>query len=204
MIHTFTPTPENQVDQYVYQTPIQGLLYINHKRFDDNRGFYAELDRVPEIEHALTLDFKIKQINLSHSEPNVIRGIHAEHWNKLLMITRGTIFAAWVDFRKESATFGDVVTMVVGDHNHDALFGSVFVSAGIGNSFCVTQGPVDYLYAVDHLYAERDPNGDVAISVFDPDLAIPWPIAKDQLVISERDLSAISFKEKFSVWKKLF
>ncbi|HEX7017546.1 MAG TPA: dTDP-4-dehydrorhamnose 3,5-epimerase [Patescibacteria group bacterium] len=199
MIHTFKPTPDNQVDQYAYQTPIEGLLYIEHKRFDDNRGFYAELDRVPEIEKALDIDFKVKQINLSHSKPNVIRGIHAENWNKLLMITRGTIFAAWVDFRKESATFGEVVTMTVGDHNETALFGSVFVSAGIGNSFCVTDGPVDYLYAVDQLYAERDPSGDVAISVFDPELAIPWPITKEHLVISDRDLQAVSFKEKFSL-----
>lgn len=199
MIHSFLPTDTNKIDNYVYQTPIEGLLYIEHKRFDDERGFYAELDRVPEIEKALNIDFKVQQLNLSHSEQNVIRGIHAENWNKLLMITRGTVFAAWVDFRPNSATFGDVVTMIVGDHNHTALFGSVFVSAGIGNSFCVTEGPVDYLYAVDQLYADRDPNGDIALSVFDPTLAIPWPIDRSQLIISERDLNAISFKEKFSV-----
>lgn len=197
MIHTFTPTKDNQLDTYVYKTPFAGLLYIEHKRFEDDRGFYAELDRVPEIEKALGISFTIKQINLSHSNANVIRGIHAENWNKLLMITRGTIFGAWVDFRQDSATFGDVVTMTVADSPSKGLFGSVFVSAGIGNSFCVTEGPVDYLYGVDQLYAQRDPSGDVAISVYDPDLAIPWPLPKEQLIISERDLKAVSFKEKF-------
>lgn len=201
MIHHFQPTSENQIDEYVYRTPIEGLLYIQHKRFNDERGFYAELDRVPEIEKALQLDFKVKQLNLSNSNQNVIRGIHAENWNKLLMITRGTIFGAWVDFRRDAATFGDVVTMTLGDHNHGTFFGSVFVSSGIGNSFCVTEGPVDYLYAVDQLYAERDPSGDVAVSVFDPDLAIPWPILRDQLIISDRDLNSVSFKEMFAPWK---
>lgn len=199
MIHTFKPSPATQVAEFIYKTPIEGLLYIQHKRFDDNRGYYAELDRIPEIEHVLRRDFKVKQINLSHSQQNVIRGVHAENWNKLLMITRGTVFAAWVDFRRDSSTFKDVVTMTIGDHNDTAFFGSMFVSAGIGNSFCVTEGPVDYLYAVDQLYAERDPQGDIAISVFDPELAIPWPLSREQLVISERDEKAISLKEKFSL-----
>lgn len=196
MIHPFIPSIANQIAPHIHQMPIAGLFFIPHTRHDDERGFYAELSRIPELENIIDRSFLIKQINLSHSLTHVTRGFHAENWSKLLSVTQGTCFCAWADFRPDSKTFGDVVTMTVGD-SPDDQFGSVFVSAGIGNSFCVTDGPADYLYAVDQLYAERDTSHDLAISVFDPDLDVPWPIPRDQMIISERDQQAILFREKF-------
>lgn len=191
----FSPSSSNQVSEYLYQMPIQGLLYIKHKRFDDERGFYSELNRVPEIEAATGKPFLVKQMNMSHSKSNVCRGLHAENWNKLLTVVCGSCFCAWADIRPTSATFGQVVTMEVGvESDH---FGSVFVSAGIANSFCVNNGGVNYLYAVDALYADRDTSGDTAISLFDPDLNINWPVAKSDMIISDRDLSSISLREAF-------
>jgi dTDP-4-dehydrorhamnose 3,5-epimerase len=191
----FTPSPDNQVSEFIYRMPFEGMLYIDHKRFDDERGFYAELDRIPEIEAALGISFPIKQLNLSHSEKNVIRGFHAEDWNKLLSIITGSCFCAWADIRPDSETFGDVTTMEVGAEA--AHFGSVFLPRGIANSFCAPSGPVDYLYAVDQLYTQRDTSHDVAISLFDPDLAVPWPISRKEMIVSERDEQAISLREKF-------
>ena len=69
-------------------------------------------------------------------------------------------------------------------------------SKGLGNSLCVVNGPVDYLYAVDALYRERDTSGDQAISLFDPELAIPWPISREQMIISERDKQSVNLAEK--------
>jgi dTDP-4-dehydrorhamnose 3,5-epimerase-like enzyme len=50
---------------------------------------------------------------------------------------------------------------------------------------------------VDKLYKDRDPAGDQAISLFDPDLNIAWPTPKEEMVISERDRQAVTLREKF-------
>lgn len=196
-VHTsFEPKPENQLSEFVYQTPIKGLLYIKIKKFADNRGFYSELARMPEIEKELQKGFIPKQINLSHSKQNVIRGLHAENWNKLLTVTHGDCFCAWVDIRPDSPTFADVVTMTMGTAE-TSYFGSVFVSAGIANSFCTISETLDYLYTVDALYADRDTTQDKAFSLFDQDLAIPWPIETSSMIISDRDRESIQIRDAF-------
>jgi len=197
MIHKYIPSHQNEIAPGLHKTQIEGLFYIPHRKFSDIRGNYAEVARIPQIDAFLDNEFVIKQLNISSSKINVIRGFHAENWNKLLTVIDGTCFCAWADFRPDSPTFGDIVTLVVGDQNGDAVFGSMFVSSGIGNSFAVLKGPAHYLYAVDELYANRDESGDVAISVFDPDLDVPWPIERDQVIISDRDLQAISLREAF-------
>jgi dTDP-4-dehydrorhamnose 3,5-epimerase len=199
-VHHFEPTEESLIEtdtkKSIHATPIDGLYFLEPSRFDDERGFYAELSRLPEIEVVTDEPFQIKQLNLSHSKQDVIRGLHAENWNKLITITCGTAFCAWVDVRPSSKTFGDVVTVEMGEAE-TALQGSIFVEAGIANSFLVTKGPVNYLYAVDQLYAERDSSGDVALNLFDKELDIPWPIAKDDMIISERDREAKDLYELF-------
>ncbi len=192
----FTPTENNHVADGIHRTPIAGLWYIAPSRFDDHRGFYAELSRVPEIDVLRDEPFDIKQLNLSHSEQNVIRGFHAEDWNKLITIVHGRAFCAWVDVRPDSETFGDVVTMDMGVTD-DAVFGSMFISRGIANSFLVTEGELEYLYAVDELYSERNPDGDVALNVFDENLSVEWPLARKEMIISDRDKAAVSFDDFF-------
>ena len=54
-----------------------------------------------------------------------------------------------------------------------------------------------YSYAVDKLYKDRDKSGDVAISLFDPDLGVDWPIDKKNIVVSQRDINTISLREKY-------
>lgn len=198
MNYPFLPLPENEVAPGVHQTKISGLLYIPHRNFPDHRGAYAELSRIPEIEAVTKQPFLIKQLNLSYSLQNVARGFHAENWNKLLTIVDGTCFCAWADFRPNSPTFGDTVSMIVGKEP-GANFGSVYVSSGIGNSFCVLTGPAHYLYAVDELYADRDPKGDIAIDLFDQRLAVEWPLAKETMIISDRDRTASSFNSFFKL-----
>lgn len=192
----FVPQAEFKVDEYIYRMPIEGLWYIDHKVFADDRGFYAELGRVPELDKVLPAPFKIKQLNLSHSNKYVARGFHAEDWNKLLTVTQGTVFAVWVDIRVGSPTFGQAVSMEIGKDN-GTPWGSVYVSSGIANSFCCMTETADYLYAVDQLYAERNTSLDVAISLFDPDINASWPFPKEQLKISDRDKNSITLRERF-------
>lgn len=195
-MNTFIPTDENKISEYIYSTSIPGLYYLAHKEFHDNRGMYAELSRLPEIELEIGKAFSVKQVNLAVSNTNVARGFHAENWNKLVTALTGECFCSLADLRPDSTTFGKTQEFVMGN-SKKSLKGSLFISAGIANSICVIEGPVNYLYCVDELYANRDPKFDTAISLFDNDLAVDWPIQQDQMILSNRDREAISLREKF-------
>lgn len=192
----FTPTEDNHVVNDVYKTAISGLLFISSTRFQDQRGHFAELLKLPEIAPALDQPFCPVQINHAHSKRNVIRGFHAEHWNKLITIVYGRCLCVLADVRPDSPTFGDTVTVELGN-NGSSLYGSLFLPIGIANSALALSDGVEYLYLVDRLYKDRDTAGDVAISLFDPDLNVDWPISHDNLIISSRDRNAISLRKKF-------
>ena len=192
----YTPTPELELASGIYKTSLEGLYFIPSKKFDDDRGYYAELARIPELDAVQGETFTVAQVNLARSNDKVARGIHAEDWNKLITITSGVAFCAFADIRPDSPTFGAVETVSLGV-GENALHGAFFISKGIGNSLCVTQGPVDYLYCVDALYKDRDTSFDRAVSLFDPDLAIQWPLSKEEMIISERDTQATTVRELF-------
>lgn len=190
----FQPSDANKISETVHKTTIEGLYYIPHKYFPDERGFYSELARTPEIDALRNEVFVAKQFNQSRSNQNVIRGFHAEDWNKLVTVTNGLCFCAWVDIRTDSETFGKTEMMYLGT-DEKALKGSVFISRGIANSLCAVSGPVDYIYAVDAVWSERDTSHDVAINLFDPEIGIEWPIPREELIISDRDLQSINLKD---------
>ncbi len=192
----YTPKESLQVGESIYSSKLEGLFFLESKKFDDERGYYAELARIPELDALRGVEFCTKQVNIARSSQNVARGIHSENWNKLVTVTNGVAFCALVDLRPTSKTFGVFETILLGV-GKDALHGSVFIPSGIGNSLCVVEGPVDYLYYVDKLYKDRDPSGDKALSLFDPDLAISWPIAKEEMILSQRDQNTVTLKELF-------
>lgn len=197
-MQTYIPSEDKKVAERVYSTSIDGLFYIQHATFGDERGFFSEVAKIPSpyLEKVLPQPFVIKQINHARSQENVIRGFHTEGWNKYIAITKGICFSAIADVRPDSKTYGKTERFLLG-HGEGALDGSIYIPAACGNSMCVVKGPVDYMYFVDEIYENRDPSGDIAISLFDPDIAMEWPIPREKMIISERDLTAITLKEKY-------
>jgi len=193
---TFSPTQENKVNPTIHKTSINGLFYIPHKSFPDERGFYSELARIPEIEDVADNKFNIKQINQSRSNENIARGIHAEDWNKLVTVTNGLCYCVLVDLRPDSPTFSKYESFYLGT-DKKALKGSIFISKGIGNSLFALKGPVDYVYAVDAIWSERDTSGDRAIALFDKDINIQWPVEQRKMIVSKRDTEGTTLREMF-------
>lgn len=192
----YQPTPALEIKDGVFKTKIEGLYYLSYKFSTDERGFFAEVGYTHKIEAVTGQPFKVAQVNHSRSGPNVVRGLHAEGWNKLTTVINGLAFSALADVRPESSTFGQVETFEFGPDN-GGLKGSLYISQGIANSVCVIKAPVDYIYCVDKLYLDRDVKGDQSISLFDPDLKIAWPVARDKMIISQRDKDAVSLRQKF-------
>ena len=163
---------------YVKLTSIPGLLTLARNPIIDERGFFKEIFHLDELEEAIGHKFEGVQANHSQSLTGVLRGLHAESWNKLVYPFTGKVFVAVADIRPNSETFGKVETFTIDDSNRIALF----IPKGLANSFCVLEGVANYFYLVDAYYDGSDTRG---IIYDDPDLNINWPI-KDPIV-SERD-----------------
>jgi len=195
-MQTYQPEKDLKIAEDVYKTSIEGLFFLPHHNYLDNRGFYSEVSRIPEIEAVIGKEFITKQVNHSRSNQNVIRGFHAESWNKLITITGGKVLSVLVDIRPDSPTFGKTERFILGSDD-SSLNGAIFVSQGIANGFLVLEGPADYLYLVDALYADRDKTGDQAINLFDQDIQVDWPISKEAMIYSDRDANSISLRDLF-------
>ena len=187
---------KNKVEDRIYKTSINYLYYISTIVHEDNRGFYREVALIPDIEKVIGKPFSIKQLNHANSVKNVIRGMHAEDWNKLVTVTHGVCLCVLADIRPNSPTFLKKEYTLLG-FGENALPGSIFITKGIANSMFIVEEPVEYIYAVDELYRDRDKSGDVAISLFDPDLNIQWPIPQEEMIISDRDKNSITLREKY-------
>ena len=165
--------------QIITETSIPGLYVIERPVYSDERGYFREVFRLNDLEEKIGEKFNVVQANHSYSLPRVIRALHVENWNKLVYPVTGKMFAALVDVRTDSKTFGKVEEFTFDDDRRRALF----ISKGIANSICVVGGePVHYIYMVDSYYKGDDTS---AIAWDDPDIGIKWPVADP--IVSERD-----------------
>lgn len=155
---------------------IPGLITYTLTKNDDERGYFKEA--YSEKNHAQP-DFSIRQINHGHNaRRGVTRGIHAEPWDKFIWLTRGKVFAAFVDLR-DGENFGTVATMILDDSM------AVFVPAGVGNSYQTLRNNTDYCYAVSGLWESGVKYS--AVSLADRRLKIPWPIPLSEAILSVKD-----------------
>ncbi len=191
----YQPLKKLQISENFYKTKLEGLYFFKAPKHNDERGFFSQLLIVPELEQIIGNSFLPKQVNLTRSQTNVTRGLHAEGWNKLVAVTSGLAFSAIADIRPDSPTYKQVETFQLG-YDHLSEYGcGLYISQGLANSVCVLEGPLSYIYIVDKLYSERSESDNQAISLFDEELAINWPIPREQMILSGRDVNAISLRE---------
>lgn len=197
MYTAYQPTEDLKIADGLYRTKFAGLFYITYPRFSDERGLFSDFFKIPKLNPLIGMDFTAKQVNFSYSYDKVIRGMHAEGWNKMVTILQGKALCVEADIRPESPTFGQTEYFEIGFDPDSKQGAGLIVSKGIANSICVLEGPVSYLYVVDALYDERDKAGDQAISIYDPDLNIQWPYSEQEAIISQRDKDAVTLRAKF-------
>lgn len=176
----------------VERTSIDGLLVVRWPTHADERGFFRQSVQPRELSETLGREVVFRQANHARSIPGVLRGFHAEPWDKCVYVARGTVMAAIADIRPESPTFGAVEVFHLGDEPGERI--RLFIAAGLGNSYA-TYGDtdVDYLYDVTAEY-HADANKH-AVAWDDPDLGVRWPIAAP--IISVADRSNPTLRERF-------
>jgi dTDP-4-dehydrorhamnose 3,5-epimerase len=177
----------------VEQTDIEGLLVVRWDTHADERGFFRQTYQVRELAEALGREVVLRQGNHSHSVPGVLRGFHAEPWDKLVYVVRGHAMAAIADIRPDSPTFGEVRTFTLGEPPAGERI-RLFIAEGLANSF-VTLGEVDvdYLYDVSGYW--QPGVAQPAVAWDDPDLAVDWPIADP--ILSDKDRANPLLREVF-------
>ena len=130
---------------------IPGLMEFDIPVRGDNRGWFKENF---QKEKMLPLGFPESffaegklQNNISFSRKNVLRGLHAEPWDKYISVAdEGKVLGTWVDLR-EGDSFGNTYQTVI-----DASKG-IFVPRGVANGFQVLTDKVAYTYLVNDYWA---------------------------------------------------
>lgn len=173
-------------------TDIPGLLIYERQTFEDNRGFFREAVEKRDIETVFNTKIDIVQWNHSRSLPGVIRGFHAEPWDKIIYATTGEVLSVIVDLRVDSPAFGKVVTIEIGEKHRR----TVFLPEGVGNSYCcVGDTAADYFYLTTDYYAGKPTP---SVSLTDPMLTKQfggWKL--ENPIISEKDMQNPTLKVKF-------
>lgn len=164
---------------------IDGLLLITMKQVVEDRGTVRELYRASAMESGGVGPLgPWKQINATYTRQGAVRGMHAEEMVKLVAVVEGEAFAAYVDLRPESGTYGKVVTASL-TPGHQVL-----VPKGVGNGFqAISEGGCQYLYCFDDEWTPGMPGR--ACTPLDPALGIDWP-----LPIDPDDPSQVSAKDR--------
>ncbi len=152
--------------------------------FRDDRGFFSETYSQRALAEA-GLDVTFVQDNQSLSRAKgVVRGLHFQTLphaqGKLVRVTRGAIYDVAVDLRQGSPTFGQHVGAELSAEN----WAQLWVPAGFAHGFCTLEPDTEVIYKVTDYYA---PECDSGIAWDDPALAINWPIAPGEAVLSEKD-----------------
>ena len=164
----------------VHATTLRGVLRVELDVHGDDRGWFKESYQAAKLEQLGLPPMDLVQNNVSwNAQVGVTRGIHAEPWDKYVSPAHGRVFSAIVDLR-DGADFGRVETFELGPAD------GLFVPRGFGNSFCTLEPDTVYNYLVT---AHWSPDSAYTfVNLFDPTLAIDWPVAREDMVLSDKDL----------------
>lgn len=170
---------------------IKGVWLIEPKRFGDARGYFCETFKLSEFEsHIGKVEFV--QDNESLSTRGVLRGLHFQRgeWSqaKLVRVSQGRVLDVAVDLRGGSPTYGQHVAVELSRDNGRQMF----IPRGFAHGFVVLSDEAQFQYKVDNVYA---PQSEATLRFDDPALGIDWPIAKDEMKLSEKDLRGMAFAE---------
>ena len=176
----------------VISTAIPDVKIIEPRVFGDERGFFMETWNEKAFREA-GIEATFVQDNHSRSVKGTLRGLHyqiKQPQGKLVRVTRGEVFDAAVDLRKNSSTFGQWVGETLSEENKRMLW----VPPGFAHGFLVTSETADFQYKCTDFYA---PEYERAIIWNDPVLYIDWPldVLRNSPLLSEKDKAAKGLEE---------
>ena len=172
----------------IINLPLAGAKLIKPRIFGDTRGFFFESYSEPRYRNAGMSEVWV-QDNHSSSVQGTLRGLHYQSkpgQAKLVRVTRGRIFDAIVDIRRDSPTFGRWHGEEIDADQHC----QIYIPIGFAHGFCVLSDVAEVQYKVSSPY---DGAHDCSIRWNDPEIGLAWPIAEP--ILSDRDQTSESFAD---------
>ncbi len=167
----------------VIQTAIPGVVIIEPRIFNDERGYFFESFSQRDFNQEVR-EIHFVQDNESKSSYGVLRGLHFQKTpyaqSKLVRVIKGSVLDVAVDIRKGSPTFGQHVAVELTGDNHRQFF----IPRGFAHGFSVLTDEVVFQYKCDNFYA---PQAEGALAWNDPDLHIDWRLPETDVILSEKD-----------------
>lgn len=165
-------------------TAIPEVLIIEPQVYGDERGFFFESFNQQKFEAMTGVQANFVQDNHSRSAVNVLRGLHyqiQQPQGKLVRVIAGEVFDVAVDIRRDSATFGQWVGVVLSAENKRQLW----VPPGFAHGFLVLQEGTEFLYKTTDYYA---PQHERCVRWDDPEIGIEWPISAEPILSAKDQL----------------
>ena len=164
---------------------LKGIKIIQNKRFFDERGYFKEILKENNIKK------KFPFVVMSQSKKNVLRGLHLQTKNsqgKYISVLKGSIFDVAVDLRKNSKTYGKYFSCILSEKNSK----SIYIPEDFAHGFYTLGKDNIVIYSCSNY---RNKFTEKSIIYNDKDLNINWPIKNKKIIISKKDLNALSFSE---------
>lgn len=175
------------------QTRIDGVLVLEPKVFDDERGFFFESFNARDFQQVTGLKETFVQDNHSKSAKGVLRGLHyqVQHsQGKLVRVTHGAVFDVAVDIRKGSPTFGQWFGQELSAENKKQMW----IPAGLAHGFLVISDSAEFLYkTTDYYYPEYERS----LVWNDSTVGIEWPLhlLDAPPLLAVKDIAALTFEQ---------
>lgn len=189
------------IQKFVFEElPLKGAYKITPFFASDDRGgllkdYNVDMFRANGIEHEL------KEVFYTISKRGVIRATHfqmVKQQAKLVRCVSGHVYDVIVDLRPDSPTYGKWMGFDLTGENMAELY----IPQYFGHGYLVLEDSVVSYKCGEVFFGE----GDAGIMYNDPDIGIEWPFEKiggiENLIISEKDLNLMSFKEYTNIVKK--
>ncbi len=167
------------------ETKLKGCFILEPSIFKDSRGCFFESFNHKTFTKLINKEVNFVQDNQSFSTKGVLRGLHFQKGKhaqaKLVTVLQGEVLDVAVDFRKDSPTYLQHVSVRLSSENKKQLF----IPRGFAHGFIALTDQVTFFYKCDNYYHKESEEG---IIYNDETLAINWMLPKETFILSEKDL----------------
>jgi dTDP-4-dehydrorhamnose 3,5-epimerase len=159
----------------VTKTKLPGVLILEPKVFEDERGFFVESWNQKTFEEAVGEKVTFVQDNHSMSKKGVLRGLHYQkpphEQGKLVRVVRGKVFDVAVDINPDSPTFKQWVSVELSDENHK----QIWIPGGYAHGFLALSEDLNLSYKTTAYYCAAS---EKCIKWDFGKATISWPLKK--------------------------
>ncbi|MBQ2842715.1 MAG: dTDP-4-dehydrorhamnose 3,5-epimerase [Alistipes sp.] len=176
----------------ILTTEIADLLILEPTLHGDSRGYFFESFHADRFRELTGLDVQFVQDNEAMSRRGVVRGLHYQlapyAQAKLVRVVVGNVWDVAVDMRRSSPTFGRYVAVELSAENKRQLY----IPKGFAHGYAVLSEGAVFQYKCDAYY---HPEAEAGVAWNDPTIAIEWPLAEEDMVLSEKDQHHLRFED---------